>query len=81
MRVLVNRAFRQLAGSVPWSLIVGVYRSVFVPVLVGTTVGEFVALVLDFYLFSLPSSSAGVRPLPWVLPVAEEFVLLVEVLA
>jgi hypothetical protein len=39
------------------------------------------ALLLEYFLSPLLFSSAGGRPLPWILPAAEAFVLLMGVVA
>jgi ABC-type antimicrobial peptide transport system permease subunit len=43
--------------------------------------GGLTALLLDFYWSPLLFVGEGGRPLPWILPAAEAFVLLVGVLA
>ncbi len=70
---------RAALGASPRNLIAGIFRSVFTPVLIGVAVGAVVALALNFYLTPLLFSTG--RPLPWILPAAEAFVILMGVLA
>ena len=73
---------RSALGASPLRLMLGIFRKVLVPVSVGVAVGGLAALLLDFYLSPVlfPVAEGG-RPLPWVLPAAEVFVLLVGVIA
>jgi len=73
---------RSALGASPLRLVLGIFRSVLVPVSVGVALGGLTALLLDFYLSPLlfPVREGG-RPLPWILPAAEAFVLLVGVIA
>jgi predicted permease len=72
---------RAALGASPRKLVAGVFQSVFVPLLIGGGLGGLTALVLDLYLAPLLFTSAGGRPLPWSLPAAEAFVLLIGVVA
>lgn len=73
---------RAALGASPFRLILGFFRTVFVPLVAGIAIGGSTALILDFYLSPLLFDySDGGRPLPWVLPAAEAFVLLMGVIA
>jgi ABC-type antimicrobial peptide transport system permease subunit len=72
---------RSALGASPWKLVMGIFRSVFGPVLIGMGLGGAAALALNFYLTPLLFGSTGGRPLPWILPVAEGFVVLVGLAA
>lgn len=73
---------RAALGASPSRLIFGFFRTIFVPVVAGVAIGGSTALILDFYLSPLLFNYAeGGRPLPWVLPAAEAFVLLMGVIA
>jgi ABC-type antimicrobial peptide transport system permease subunit len=67
---------RSALGASPRNLVLGIFRSVFVPASIGVALGGLTALLLNFYLSPLLFSSEGGRPLPWILPAAEAFVLL-----
>jgi putative ABC transport system permease protein len=73
---------RSALGASPLRLVLGIFRRVLVPVSVGVAVGGLTALLLDFYLSPVlfPVAEGG-RLLPWILPAAEVFVLLVGVSA
>lgn len=73
---------RSALGASPRRLVAGMFRSVFVPVLVSAALGTVAALLLEFYLSPLLfGSAAGARPLPWILPAAEAFVFLMGLAA
>lgn len=72
---------RSALGASPQHLVVGMFRSVFVPVLIGGGLGGVAALVLNFYLSPLLFSSGGGRPLPWILPGVEAFILVMGAVA
>lgn len=73
---------RSALGASPLRLVLSIFRRVLVPVSAGVALGGLTALVLDFYwsplLFDIRE---GGRPLPWILPAAEVFILLVGVIA
>jgi predicted permease len=73
---------RSALGASPLRLVLGIFRSFLVPVSAGVALGGLTALLLDFYLSPLlfPVREGG-RPLPWILPAAEAFILLVGVVA
>lgn len=73
---------RSALGASPLRLITGIFRQVLVPVATGVTLGGLTALLLDMYLSPLlfGARESG-RPLPWILPAAEAFVLTVGVIA
>jgi ABC-type lipoprotein release transport system permease subunit len=73
---------RSALGASPLRLMLGIFRSVLVPVSIGVVLGGLTALLLDFYFSPLlfPVRQGG-RPLPWVLPAAEAFILLIGVIA
>jgi ABC-type antimicrobial peptide transport system permease subunit len=54
---------------------------VLVPVSAGVALGGATALLLNFYLSPLLFGRDSGQPLPWILPAAEAFILLVGVLA
>lgn len=66
-------------GAPPLRLVTGIFRSVLAPVGVGIAAGGFGALLFEYYLSGLMWE--GVRPLPWILPAAEAFLLVVAILA
>jgi hypothetical protein len=72
---------RSALGASPRRLVLGIFRRVLVPVSAGVALGGLTALLLDFYLSPLLFVREGGRPLPWILPAAEAFVLLVGVIA
>jgi hypothetical protein len=72
---------RSALGASPLRLVLGIFRQVLIPVSVGVALGGLTALLLDFYWSPLLFVGEGGRPLPWILPAAEAFVLLVGVLA
>jgi predicted permease len=73
---------RSALGASPRRLIAGIFRSVLIPVAAGVATGALVALLLDFYLSPmLPFGADGGPRLPWILPAAEAFVLLMGVFA
>ena len=72
---------RSALGASPLRLVLGIFRRVLVPVSAGVTLGGLTALLLDFYLSPLLFVREGGRPLPWILPAAESFILLVGVIA
>jgi ABC-type antimicrobial peptide transport system permease subunit len=72
---------RAALGASPQKLVAGIFRSVFVPVLVGVALGGLTALLLDFYFSPVLSGAEGGQRLPWILPAAEAFVLLMGVVA
>jgi len=72
---------RAALGASPQKLVASFFRTVFVPVLVGVALGGLTALLLDFYLSPLLFGAEGGRRLPWILPAAEAFVLLMGVVA
>ena len=47
----------------------------------GVALGGLTALLLDFYLSPMLFVREGGRPLPWILPAAEAFIILVGVMA
>jgi putative ABC transport system permease protein len=72
---------RSALGASQVRLVLGIFRQVLVPVSAGVVLGAMTALLLDFYLSPLLFVRDGGRPLPWILPAAEAFILLVGVLA
>lgn len=70
---------RSALGASPLRLVLGIFRRVLIPVSAGVAVGGVAALLLHFY-FS-PLLLEGGRPLPWILPAVEAFVLAVGVIA
>jgi predicted permease len=72
---------RSALGASPLRLVLGIFRRVLIPVSAGVALGGLAALLLDFYLSPLLFAGAGGRPLPWILPAAEAFILLVGVIA
>lgn len=72
---------RSAMGAPPGSLVLGIFRSVFVPVLIGGVLGGLLAITLDFYLSPLLFSGSGGGPLPWILPATEAFIFLIGVVA
>jgi putative ABC transport system permease protein len=72
---------RSALGASPLRLVLGIFRRVLVPVSAGVALGGLTALLLDFYLSPLLFVGEGGRPLPWILPAAEAFILLVGVIA
>jgi ABC-type antimicrobial peptide transport system permease subunit len=73
---------RSALGASPQRLVAGIFRSVLVPVSAGVALGGLTALLLDFYLSPvLPFGAEGGPRLPWILPAAEAFVLLMGVIA
>jgi putative ABC transport system permease protein len=73
---------RSALGASPLRLVLGIFRRVLVPVSAGVALGGLTALLLDFYLSPLLFDvREGGRPLPWILPAAEAFILLVGVIA
>ena len=72
---------RSALGASPLRLVLGIFRRVLIPVSAGVVLGGFAALVLDFYFSPLLFAGEGSRPLPWILPAAEAFILLVGVIA
>jgi predicted permease len=72
---------RAALGASPLRLVLGIFRRVLVPVSVGVALGGLAALLLDFYLSPLLFVREGGRPLPWILPAAEAFILLIGVIA
>jgi hypothetical protein len=72
---------RSALGAQPWALIAGLFRRVLVPVAVAAGVGALGAALLDHYfsplLFDLRE---GGRPLPWILPAGEAFIVLTGLL-
>jgi ABC-type antimicrobial peptide transport system permease subunit len=72
---------RSALGAQPWALIVGLFRRVLVPVAVAAGAGALGAALLDHYfsplLFDLME---GGRPLPWILPAGEAFLVLTGLL-
>jgi putative ABC transport system permease protein len=72
---------RSALGASPLRLVLGIFRRVLVPVSAGVALGGLTALLLDFYLSPLLFVREGGRPLPWILPVAEAFILLVGIVA
>jgi hypothetical protein len=71
---------RSALGASPLRLVLGIFRRVLVPVSAGVALGGLTALLLDFYLSPFLFREGG-RPLPWVLPAAEAFILFVGVMA
>jgi hypothetical protein len=71
---------RSALGASPLRLVLGIFRRVLVPVSTGVALGGLTALLLDFY-YSPVLFVEGGRPLPWILPAAEAFILLVGVIA
>jgi len=73
---------RSALGASPLRLVAGIFRTVLIPVSAGVGIGALAALLLDFYLSPVlfPAAKGG-RPLPWILPAAEVFILLVGVIA
>ncbi len=72
---------RAALGASPLNLVLGIFRSVFVPVSIGVGLGGLTALILDFYLSPSLFGTGANRPLPWILPAAEAFILLIGLLA
>jgi hypothetical protein len=73
---------RSALGASPLRLVLGIFRRVLVPVSAGVAVGGLIALLLNYYLSPLLFDVRdGGRPLPWILPAAEAFILLVGVIA
>jgi putative ABC transport system permease protein len=72
---------RSALGASPQRLVLGIFRRVLLPVSAGVALGGLAALLLDFYLSPLLFVQEGGRPLPWILPAAEAFILLVGVIA
>ena len=70
---------RSALGAPPFRLVLGIFRRVLIPVASGVAVGGVAAVLLHFY-FS-PLLLDGARPLPWILPATEAFILLVGVIA
>jgi hypothetical protein len=54
--------------GVPWMLVAGIFRSVFLPALSGVGLGGLTALLLYFYLSPLLFRSEGDRPVPGFFP-------------
>lgn len=71
----------KLMGATPLRLVLGIFRRVLVPVSAGVALGGLTALLLDFYLSPLLFVGEGGRPLPWILPAAEAFILVVGFIA
>jgi putative ABC transport system permease protein len=72
---------RSALGASPLWLVLGIFRRVLVPVSAGVALGGVTALLLNFYLSPLLFGRESDQPLPWILPAAEAFILLVGVLA
>jgi hypothetical protein len=72
---------RSALGASPLRLVLGIFRRVLVPVSAGAALGGLTALLLDFYLSPWLFVQEGGRPLPWILPAAEAFILLVGLTA
>jgi putative ABC transport system permease protein len=72
---------RTALGAPPWRLAAGVFRQALLPVGVGVALGGLAATMLDYYLSPLLfDSGANGRPLPWILPAAEAFILVIAVI-
>jgi ABC-type antimicrobial peptide transport system permease subunit len=72
---------RSALGAQPWALIAGLFRRVLFPVVVAAGVGAFGAALLDYYFSPvLFDFTEGGRPLPWILPAAEVFIVLLGLL-
>jgi hypothetical protein len=73
---------RSALGAPPWRLIAGVFRRVLIPVGGGVAIGALAAMLLDYYLSPLLCDfGADGRPLPWILPAAEAFIILIAAIA
>ena len=72
---------RAALGAPPARLIAGAFRRVLLPVGVGMVLGSVAAGMLESYLSPLLFDQSGARPLPWILPAAEAFVLLTALIA
>lgn len=72
---------RSALGARPWVLIGGIFRRVLGPVTVAAGVGALGAVLLEYYFRPiLFAFMEGGRPLPWMLPVGEVFILLTGLL-
>jgi predicted permease len=68
---------RSALGAQPWILIAGISRRVLGPVAVAAGVGALGAALLEYYFRpTLFNFMEGGRPLPWILPAGEAFILL-----
>lgn len=72
---------RSALGAPPWRLVAGIFRRVLVPIAVAAVAGAAGAVLIDHYLSpALFELREGGRPLPWVLPAAEAFIVLIGLL-
>ena len=71
---------RSALGAPPVRLLAGAFGSVLIPVSAGAAAGSLVALVLNYFLSALFLANLGRRPLPWILPAAEVFMIVIGLL-
>jgi ABC-type antimicrobial peptide transport system permease subunit len=71
---------RAALGAQPVRLFAGIFGSVLIPVSAGAAAGGLVALFLNFFLSAVFVANMGRRPLPWMLPSAAVFVIVIGLL-
>lgn len=71
---------RAALGAQPLRLLAGIFGGVLAPVSAGAAVGGLVALFLNYFLAAVFLANLGRRPLPWILPAAEAFIIVIGLL-
>jgi putative ABC transport system permease protein len=71
---------RSALGAQPLRLLVGAFGGVLIPVSAGAAAGGLVALALNHFLSEVFIANLGRRPLPWILPAAAIFIIVIGLL-
>jgi ABC-type antimicrobial peptide transport system permease subunit len=73
-------AIRSALGASPLRLLAGIFRRVLAPIMAGAAAGGLVALFLNRFLLVIFMANVGSRPLPWILPAAALFAVVLAIL-